>query len=43
MSNGYYYLNPTTSGEHFIVVFDDEAGENYNALILDRLLPTGIE
>lgn len=40
---GYYYLTTTTSGEHFIVTFDDEAGSDYNALILDRLLPRGIE
>jgi hypothetical protein len=41
-STGYYYLTTTISGEHFIVVFDDDVGENYNALILDKLLPRGI-
>jgi hypothetical protein len=40
---GYYYLTTTISGEHFIVAFDDDAGEDYNALILDKLLPRGIE
>lgn len=40
---GYYYLTTTVSGEHFIVVLDDDGGESYNALILDRLQPTGIE
>lgn len=40
---GYYYLTTTISGEHFIVTIDDEVGEDYNALILDRLLPRGIE
>lgn len=42
-SNGYYYLTTTTSEEHFIVAFDDGLGEDYNALILDKLLPRGIE
>ncbi len=41
--NGYYYLTTTISGEHFIVAFDDDVGETYNALILDRLLPLGAE
>ena len=36
---GYYYLSTTISEEHFIVVFDDDLGDNYNALILDKLLP----
>jgi hypothetical protein len=39
--NGYYYLTTSTSGEHFIVAFDDNLGDEYNALILDRLDPTG--
>lgn len=42
-SNGYYYLTTTISGEHFIVAFDNDAGEEYNAMILDKLLPRGIE
>ena len=40
---GYYYLTTTISGEHFIVTIDDNIGKDYNALILDRLLPRGIE
>jgi len=40
---GYYYLTTTISGEHFIVAFDDDLDESYNALILDKLLPRGIE
>ena len=40
---GYYYLTTSISGEHFIVTIDDDAGKDYNALILDRLLPRGIE
>ncbi len=39
---GYYYLTTTISGEHFIVTFDDDEGIEYNALILDKLLPRGI-
>ena len=42
-SDGYYYLTTTVSGEHFIVCFDDDAGLDYNALVLDRLPPRGIE
>ena len=38
-AGGYYYLGTTISGEHFIVAFDDDLGNNYNALILDKLLP----
>ncbi|MCK4529351.1 hypothetical protein KAW18_18460 [candidate division WOR-3 bacterium] len=37
--NGYYSLDTTANDEHFIIAFDDEAGEDYNSLILDRLLP----
>jgi len=39
--DGYYYLTTKVSGEHFIVAFDDYAGETYNALILDKLSPIG--
>jgi hypothetical protein len=42
ISNGYYYLTTTVSGQHFIVAFDDDEGIEYNALILDKLLPRGI-
>jgi hypothetical protein len=42
-SNGYYKLSAVNNDIHFIVVFDDEAGEDYNALILDKLLPVGSE
>jgi len=41
-STGYYYLTTTISGEHFIITFDDDQGESYNALILDKLLPRGV-
>jgi hypothetical protein len=39
--DGYYYLTTVTSGEHYIVVLDDDTGETYNALINDKLLPRG--
>ena len=39
--DGYYSLDAITNDEHFIIAFDDEAGEDYNSLILDRLLPNG--
>ena len=42
-SNGYYSLDALVNDEHFIIAFDDEAGEDYNALILDRLLSNGEE
>jgi hypothetical protein len=42
-SNGYYKLSAINNDTHFIVAFDDEAGEDYNALILDKLLPVGSE
>jgi hypothetical protein len=41
-SDGYYYLTTTYNEEHFIIAFDDASGEDYNALILDKLDPTGI-
>jgi hypothetical protein len=39
--NGYYYLTTPYNEDHFVVAFDDDAGDEYNALILDRLDPTG--
>lgn len=38
-SDGYYYITTTSSGEHFVVAFDDNSGTVYNALISDRLIP----
>ena len=40
--NGYYYLETTYSGSHYIVCLDDEDGESYNDLISSRLYPTEI-
>lgn len=38
--NGYYYLNTTYSGSHYIVCLDDESGESYNDLIVGNVIPT---
>ena len=38
-STGYYLLETSVSGEHFVVALDDDAGDTYNALIEDRLYP----
>jgi hypothetical protein len=43
VSDGYYYLTTTISGLHFIVTFDNDVGAEFNALILDKLSPRGIE
>jgi len=40
-SDGYYYVTSTSSGTHFLVAFDDDAGDEYNALILDKVSPKG--
>jgi hypothetical protein len=37
---GYYYLETSVSGvDHFVVAFDDEAGDSFNALIIDGITP----
>lgn len=38
--NGYYYLETTYSGEHYIVCLDAEGGESYNDLIIGNVIPT---
>jgi hypothetical protein len=38
--NGYYYLETTYSGAHYIVCLDDPAGEDYNDLIIGNVIPT---
>lgn len=38
--NGYYYLETTYSGSHYIVCLDNEAGEDYNDMIIGNVLPT---
>jgi hypothetical protein len=40
-SDGYYYLTSSLSGTHFITAFDDDIGDEFNALILDKLSPKG--
>ena len=37
--NGYYYLETTYSGSHYIVCLDDEAGEDYNDMIIGNVFP----
>ena len=38
--NGYYYMETASSGSHYIVCLDDEAGEEYNDLIIGSAIPT---
>lgn len=40
--NGYYYLSTSYSGSHYIVCLDDEAGSDYNDLIIGNVLPTTV-
>ena len=38
--NGYYYMETSFSGSHYIVCLDDDAGTEYNDLIIGRAFPT---
>jgi len=38
--NGYYYMETTYSGAHYIVCLDDPGGVSYNDLIIGNVLPT---
>lgn len=40
--NGYYYLETTYSGAHYLVCVDDLAGVDYNDLIVGNVFPTVI-
>ena len=40
--NGYYYLETSFSGSHFIVALDDDAGTQYNLVGLDYMVPVTI-
>jgi hypothetical protein len=40
--NGYYYLETTYSGSHYIVCLDNAAGEDYNDLIIGNVFPEGV-
>lgn len=37
--NGYYYMETTSSGSHYIVCLDDDAGVEYNDLIIGPAFP----
>lgn len=38
-STGNYTINCPTVGEHTVIALDDDAGNAYNALVLDRITP----
>jgi len=38
--NGYYYMETTFSGSHYIVCLDDDAGVEYNDMIIGPAFPT---
>jgi hypothetical protein len=40
-SSGYYLLEAYEEKEHFITVFDDDKGEEYQPITQDKLLPNG--
>jgi len=40
--NGYYYMETVSSGSHYIVCLDDDAGVEYNDLIIGPAFPTTI-
>lgn len=40
--NGYYYLETSFSGSHYVVCLDAAGGENYNDLIIGNVTPTTI-
>lgn len=37
--NGYYYIETTYSGSHYLVALDDDVGTQYNLAVLDRMTP----
>ena len=37
--NGYYYLETTYSGAHYLVALDDDVGNSYNLARLDNIMP----
>ena len=39
-ADGFYYLTTPYNEEHYIVVLDDDSGDEYNALIQDRVYPS---
>ena len=38
--DGYYYITTPYNEEHYIVVLDNDSGDDYNALIQDRVYPS---
>ena len=40
--DGYFYIETTYSGEHFIICLDDVAGETYNLLGYDLVVPVKV-
>ena len=40
--NGYYYLETTYSGSHFLIALDDESGTQYNLVGLDYMVPVTV-
>jgi len=39
-ADGFYYLTTPYNEEHYIVVLDNDSGDEYNALIQDRVYPS---
>jgi hypothetical protein len=37
--NGYYYLETSYSGSHYITALDNDEGTQYNLAVLDRMIP----
>jgi len=40
--NGYYYLETTYSGTHYLIALDDDVGDTYNLARLDKVVPIAI-
>lgn len=40
--NGYYYVETTYSGAHYIIALDDNSGVQYNLAALDQMIPITI-
>jgi trimeric autotransporter adhesin len=40
--DGSFYLETTYSGTHFIIALDDDAGENYNDVVVGNILPSSM-
>ena len=40
--NGYYYLETSYSGAHYLVALDDDVGNSYNLARLDNIMPVEV-